>query len=140
MGLSVDWGNIEETFIVVKLDLRWSYDDYQQAIALVLQGIRSKNHPVDVIIDVRKAMSNPPNLIGICRDAITKFSHFDTRIVVISNSLFWQTLYSTVQRMMPNMVVDICFTASVDESYTLIEEAQERRRHNHDNNNMARLN
>lgn len=133
MGFSVDWGNIEETILVAKIELRWTYEDYQQEFPGIIEALHSKDHTVDMIVDVRKAIINPPNLIGICRDALTQLTRFESRIVVITNSQFWQTLYTTIERMTPRLAMDIYFTRSVDEAYNLLEEAQQARQRAHNN-------
>ncbi|MCB9458161.1 MAG: hypothetical protein H6670_00825 [Anaerolineaceae bacterium] len=137
MGLSIDWGNVEETILIIKPALRWTDEDYHREIPLMVQKMQSKPYPVDVIIDLRQVMHNPPNLINICRDARLRFKDFDNLVVVISNNHFWQTLNNTVVRQMPGIKVNVFFTRSVDEAYREVENIQKTRDYPFDDDSHA---
>ena len=137
MGMSVDWGNYEETILVIKPTLRWTHEDYRREITHILDALHNKPYSVDMIIDLRQVMHNPPNLINICRDARLRFKEFDNLIVVISNNRFWQTLNNTVIRQMPNAEVNVFFTRSVDEAYRAIEDIQQTRDYPFDDDSHA---
>lgn len=137
MGMSVDWGNYEETILVIKPALRWTHEDYRREITHILDALHNKPYSVDLIIDLRQVMHNPPNLINICRDARLRLKEFDNLIVVISNNRFWQTLNNTVIRQMPNAEVNVFFTRSVDEAYRAIEDIQQTRDYPFDDDSPA---
>jgi len=137
MGMSIDWGNYEETILVVKPALRWTHEDYRREMTRAIDAMHNKPYPVDMIIDLRQVMHNPPNLINICRDARLRLKEFDNLIVVISNNRFWQTLNNTVIRQMPNAEVNVFFTRSVDEAYRAVEDAQQARDYPYDDDSPA---
>ncbi|MCA9885934.1 MAG: hypothetical protein KC615_21975 [Anaerolineae bacterium] len=137
MSINIDWGNVEETILVIKPTLRWTDEDYHREIPLLLEAIQSKPYPVDLIIDLRQVMHNPPNLINICRDARIRFKDLDNLIVVISNNRFWQTLNNTVIRQMPSITINVFFTRSVDEAYRAVEEIQKTRDYPFDDDSRA---
>jgi hypothetical protein len=53
--IAVDWGSVEETFIVWRIEGHWQLPEFLNAHSLSSSLISSKGYPVDVIIDIRMA-------------------------------------------------------------------------------------
>ena len=51
--IQVDWGNAEETFLVMRFSKVWTTEEYEAAILLARKYILSKLYTVDVIVDMR---------------------------------------------------------------------------------------
>jgi hypothetical protein len=53
MSISVNWGDQAKRYILVTYHGEWSWQDYQESYSTRYEMVRSVEHPVDVIVDVR---------------------------------------------------------------------------------------
>lgn len=59
MSIRVDWGDDSKRYILVTYLDEWTWQDYQESYRTRFEMIRTVEHTVDVIVDVR-AYPNPP--------------------------------------------------------------------------------
>ncbi len=120
----VDWGNVEETLLIMKFDSKWTYEDYRSLVEEALQQLDDKDHPVDLFIDLQFTYRFPKNLIHIMRGS-SRFKHPNTRnVVVISSSTFVAKMYMVVKGIIPNFQ-PIRLAKNSDEAYAHLEEVNQ---------------
>lgn len=59
MSISVSWGDDTKRYILVVYEGEWTWDDYKNSYLTRYEMIRSVDHRVDVVIDVRKHPAPP---------------------------------------------------------------------------------
>ena len=119
MSSRVNWGNSEETILIMKFGQHWEINDFHQ-MRRELDTLQSgKNHPVDVIIDLQESVLYPLNLIRLSRENLNRI-HPNTRyIVLVTNNTFLQQLYHTARTVIPKMQ-NVKLFSSMNEAYRML--------------------
>jgi hypothetical protein len=122
MPIITDWGNVEETLLVLKFGNEWTAKEFVQAARQTDTLLRQKSYRVNIICDLRRTGFNaPPNLLTLAKGALRDGASNVGNIVMLSQSRFWRMMIEVLQGT--GVARDVCFffTADVDEAYQLAE-------------------
>jgi hypothetical protein len=122
----IDWGDDEETFIVVKFNHAWTPEDFVEAVEKIVEFAQQRNETVNVIVDLQRASILKGNIIALGRwGQRTARDHVDT-VVVVTQSAFWQIISQMVARIYPNDVLStIHFVNHADQAYAILEQQRD---------------
>jgi hypothetical protein len=118
--IAVDWGSLEETFVVWRMEGNWNLPEFQANHFLSSKMISSKNHPVDVIIDIRTVVFQSHLLSAVFHIHRHQSPENVGKTVIIYPSDFMQRVFHLLDNFYPGFSNDFIFTASVDEAYLLV--------------------
>ena len=118
--IAVDWGSVEETFVVWRFEGNNSLREFQLAYIIMKKMVSSKNYPIDVIIDLRMAKLQtkllPPALAFHERHCPQNIH----RTILLHHNDFWQRNLRLMENFHPGLSHNLIFTTSVDEAYLLV--------------------
>lgn len=118
--IAVDWGSVEETFLVWRIEGRTSFHDYQRAYEMSHRLISKKDYFVDMIVDLRMGDSDLqilPRALAYhqnhCPDKLN-------RIIMIVPDVFLQRHFRMVEDFFGILLSNCIFAFSVDEAYSFV--------------------
>ena len=113
----IDWGDADETMIIMKFIGQWTTRQYRAAMVRRNLMILSKSHPVATIADLRQSGSIPRDIL---KTAIT-VAQFNTpnsgQVSVITNHPIWSQLSKLVMRFSGTDSSVIRFVHTVEDAY-----------------------
>jgi hypothetical protein len=118
--IAVDWGSVEETFIVWRIEGSWQLPEFQAAHSLSYRLISSKAYPVDVIIDIRMAGFQTEHLATVLELHRSHSPQNVGKTIIIRQSDFMRRIFALLDNFLPDFSNAFIFTDSVDEAYTLV--------------------
>ena len=122
MAIVADWGNYEETLMILKFEGRWTAKEFLEATEKTNQAIRAKPHTVNIICDLRRTgLHAPPNLLSLAKGTLRDAAPNYGNIVVLSQSRFWRMLVEVLQGTGVADMSHFHFTADVTEAYQMAE-------------------
>lgn len=125
MKIHVGWGNEEEDLLLWKFENGWTEQDYYESHELLTDMCASKVNQVDVIIDLRRVIKAPPNILPIVRHAAAKRPGNARHVVFLVASTFWKRIFDMEKLVTPrSWQFSYHFAATVDEAYDLIDSAR----------------
>lgn len=118
--IAVDWGSIEETFVVWRIEGLCSLREYQEAHIQSNKMISSKNYPVDIIVDIRMALPQLEHLPSLINMHRRKQAKNLGKTILLGHNDYWQRLFILLENFYPKILQEFIFTSSVDEAYLLV--------------------
>jgi hypothetical protein len=118
--IAVDWGSVEETFVVWRMEGNWNLPEFQASHSLSSIMISSKAYPVDVIIDIRTVNFQSQLLTDVVNIHRYQSPKNVGKTVILHQSDFMQRVFHLLDNFYPGFSNDFIFTASVDEAYLLV--------------------
>jgi hypothetical protein len=119
MPVEKDWGDHEETLIVMKIRGDWDAAQLLSTQEEVRRLAETKPHPVDVIVDMRAASMKMNGLLSLARRAIQIIPENLGYVAVITSTLYWSQIY----RVLPDELTELLhvgFVDDVDAAYAAI--------------------
>ena len=127
MGIHVVWYDAEKTIIVWEFDGVWEWHDYHAAINTAVVMIKSVNHVVDSIMDLRRNRSLPPNaLIEGKRWFVVAPSNFGVTVVAGGSGLI-RGIATTIAAVYKRFSERILMAGTVDEAVQIVHEKKRQR-------------
>ena len=99
MGILVDWGNEDETILMWRFPMRWTGDDFYQALQTTQALVVHKTCAVDVLVDMQQALQSPTNLLSLFKNGLSKPIPNLRHIIIISQSRYFVSLYAVLQKL-----------------------------------------
>lgn len=93
MSIHVDWGTRGQTLIVWRASENISLESYVDASRKTSALLQTVSYPVTILLDLRKCQHTSHNLIPTLREQIHHLQDFQSEVVVLSKTQFWQNLY-----------------------------------------------
>jgi hypothetical protein len=118
--IAVDWGSVEETFIVWRIEGNYSIREFQIAYNMVKNMALSKNYPIDTIVDLRLTQPQLDLLPQALNYHQRNNPHNIQRTIILYHDDFWQRNFRLLENFFPNLTQNLIFTSSVDEAYLLV--------------------
>lgn len=115
----IDWGNLEETLIVMRVVDKWSYQQFQSALQKIHQMLALKLLDVDLMIDIRLADNLPASTFHSLNQEIEHRLPSLRHIIAISTSVQERTIHLAAN-FYPKIVSEILITRSVDKAYQYV--------------------
>lgn len=116
----VDWGNQDETFLVVTLSGKWDVRDLADFMGEVIRLARSKSHDVQVIVDLQRSGRAPQGIIAASQSILSDMPDNLTKMIILSKRSVWRSVWYAVKGMYRHKAVEFCFVKTVEEAYALI--------------------
>lgn len=128
MGIHVVWYDTDKTIIVWEFDGEWEWRDYHAAINTAVVMIKSVDHIVDSIMDLRHNRGLPPNaLMEGKRWFVVAPSNFGITVVAGGSGLI-RGIASTIALVYKRFSDRIMMASTIDEAVQIILEKKEQRR------------
>lgn len=122
MPIQLNWGDVDETFLILNFDGKWSGEDLYSSILDFFERISTKPHPIELMVDMRKSLAPPQHLVTILRSIIKRPHKGEVkRVVVIVNSNFWERIFSVIVQAAPHIGKKVAFVKTVDEAYLMLD-------------------
>jgi hypothetical protein len=123
--INIDWANPEQTIILWQNQGAMTSQEYAHALRQSAALAEAVDHPVGVIMDMRRAAGLPKNSFLLSRQVVEGQPKNMKITVLVSNSTFWEKVWGMMSRFHPATHINIQFTTSIDEAYRLINEQLE---------------
>jgi len=118
--ITVDWGNYEESLLVMIFVSKWSLDDYHDAIKQAYQLGQSKPYPIAFMVDMRRSSGAPHGFLYTSYQYARMQPNNTRCMVIISKSTIWQKLWQTALLIYgPIANSNVIFVDSVDKAYEI---------------------
>jgi hypothetical protein len=118
--IAVDWGSVEETFIIWRFENMWLLSEFQAAHSLSSKMISSKAYPIDIIIDIRRLHFQSRFLHAALEIHRQQSPKNIGKTIILRQNDFMQNIFRLLDNFYPNFSKDFIFTDSVDVAYTLV--------------------
>lgn len=123
MPISVAWDDDKQTIIHYRFEGRWSWDEAWQAMAQAKDLSLEVPHRVDAIANLTKSIGIPRGAPVHFRNATKMRPPNRGLVVIVGVSRLIHSAKSTLERLSPNLFKGYAIADSLDEAYTIIEEA-----------------
>jgi hypothetical protein len=118
--IAVDWGSLDETFLVWRIEGNWTLAEFQATHFLSSRMIASKAYPVDVIVDIRTAGLQTNFLAAVLEIHRYQSPKNVGKTIILYYNDFIRRMFTLVENFYPRFSKDFIFTVSVDEAYLLV--------------------
>ncbi|MEL7433301.1 MAG: hypothetical protein AAFN11_05085 [Chloroflexota bacterium] len=118
--IQTGWGDLDHSFAVMIIREGWSADEIRQEIKDYYGLIKSEDHTVDCVIDVRYAHVPPVNILSVFMWSARRIPENTGKIVLVSRDMLWKRLYQLVSGGIGLIGINIEFVSSMDEAYALV--------------------
>lgn len=126
-GITVDWGSVDETFIVFKIEGKWTLSEYVKASQRAIAMLGEKPYCVNIIIDMQRAAPPPLGILNVGVQMGQKVPADAGIMVVLSKNRLWRTIINTIRHVHGVSAIehlDLHFTSSVNEAYSLVQQVK----------------
>lgn len=122
MPISVRWNEDEKRILIQEFVGKWSLDEYYESAQIVVDEVKSQNHTVHVIGDLRRSASIPPGILS-ARSFLERTTPDNRGLIVIigANSLLMM-LIDIVRPVAPRFVNNLFFASSMEAALQMIAE------------------
>jgi hypothetical protein len=121
-SVTATWGDAAQTCINWSFQGKWTGSDYFESLVQLWSLMDTKRENLNLLVDMQQSRANPSNLVALMQAAVRNRQPCNIRrIVVITNTSFWQSLYEIASRH--NSVIaglDVHFAATHGEANKLL--------------------
>jgi hypothetical protein len=123
MTIQLDWGDYDQNFAIMTFQGKWTGDEFVHSIAGLTEMGKTATSGIELMVDMRNSLNPPNNLVTLLRSTLNRpLPQNIKQVVVISNSAFWNRIFSMVNTMYGDKIsCPVLFVASVDEAYAALE-------------------
>ncbi|MBX3085003.1 MAG: hypothetical protein KF716_25435 [Anaerolineae bacterium] len=123
MTVHVQWENSRQTAIRVTFDPQWRWQDYDASVDEVRQMLRSVDHTVDIISDIR---TSTPQTQGLAwnhfRRTFSDIPHNIGMVVIAGRGHFTASIFSLVVQSDPRLVRRTRFVSTIAEAHSVLRQ------------------
>ncbi len=122
MPIRIDWGDYDQTFLIMSFNGRWTADEYYRAINDLYKHASVQDHALELMVDLRYSVQPPQNLVTLIRSTLNQERSMTIdQVVIITQSGFWQQIFSVVRKVHGRELdTDVHFVESVDQAYSML--------------------
>ena len=119
--ISVDWGDPQETFLVMFVEGEWTTPMMLEATKKVNTLVASKSYIVHLLIDMHTAGTMPRDVFTLLPTLIRHRPKNAGETIVISKNSIWHNLWQILSKA-TNYIHehDFIFVADANEAYTIL--------------------
>jgi|GEM_PF-6887374 len=117
--ITVDWGNYEETIIILRVEGQWQLPSFNLATQQIGRMAVSKSGRVDLLIDIRLADPAPAQIARKINHDIEHRMPNIQQIIAIATPEQQNSL-AIIANFYPRLKQEILFAASVELAYQLV--------------------
>src|SRR5258708_34030035 len=99
MSVSVTWDNAQKTIVCLAYQQPWTIAEFDAGQIELKQLLSTVAYPVDIIIDISKAGTPPPNAINRFMAAAKNRLRNQGKAVVVGADMFRKSLVQTVDKL-----------------------------------------
>lgn len=123
MPIEVDWGNQEETLIVMKINGKWTSEEFNRAMSQLSELSKSKSYQPTLMADLRYAMYTPVGFLSTLRAAMRSREEMIDCAIVVTTSGLWQKMIDIIEQASTlRVTIPLHFVETIDEAYALLEQ------------------
>jgi hypothetical protein len=120
--ISVAWDNDDKTVCKYEFQQGWDWQDYYQAIKSAEEMLKQIEHPVNVIMDFRKASLLPNGAINQVQKALAYPRNANVRLTaIVGANTFIRTIADIGQKLARKQNWDLVFVTSLEEAHKHFE-------------------
>lgn len=120
--ITYDWGNHEDTLMVVYFVGRWDLDEFRYASNEIVQLAQCRDEPIVILIDLRRSSGAPTGIMPIAFQYGRTYPKNIQRVIIISRTIIWEKLWDTIETIFGKTNFPIHFVKEVDMAYQLASE------------------
>lgn len=125
MPITLDWGNFEETFVVWKFELFWTWDELYASLTRLREMLPQQTATYHMIVDTRRCMMPSNSLLANVRTVPRYMPANLDKIVVITTHNLLPALTQNLHRMGVMIPGQIIFVETVDDAYHLVDDDED---------------
>lgn len=121
--IDIDWGNREETILVMTFQEGWGAADWMNAIDQLDIVYSNAKQTIHLILDMQHSAESPSNLIHLTQLGLQKDKTGKNKVgivTIISKTGFWKRIFDVVSRLV-KVRYDVHFVSDTHEAYKIIE-------------------
>jgi hypothetical protein len=119
MPITVEWGNAEQTIIVIRYEGRWDVKDVHAGLDKVFDMLGTVDHTVDSIVDMSQSKSSPTNLLAAAGRVERKAPNTG-RTVIVNVNTYLKAIADIARYVAPKTVGRTYFVKSLEEAYQVL--------------------
>ena len=124
MSITVEWLNAEQTAIIQKIRVPFTWDEFHATDKVIKSMIASVSHPVSILVDLQEFSIHiiPNGILTHIHMTIRSFPDNLQQVIVIADNLFITSLLKTVQQLgMPGPDLKLHAVRSMGEAQTHLD-------------------
>lgn len=100
MGISVEWGNEEKTFVLQDYTPGWKWEDFYESSSQTVKMIKQVDHIAHIVSDFRNSGALPVgSSITHARNVMKNYPANWGILVVVTDSMFIRSLVGAFRRL-----------------------------------------
>ena len=124
MAVRVQWDNDQRTIVRYIFEGKWTWNDFYPAYNQAIEMEKSMPHRVHAIIDMRKGIGVPANVLMHVKDISDKQPDNIGLSIIVTSSSFVQSLYHIGIKFYSKIDYYFRVVETLDEAYKLISSAE----------------
>jgi hypothetical protein len=122
MAISIHWGNEKHSYLVVKYEIPWSWDEYDAATDKVVGMLRDEGRQLEVILDASASPYPPsPAAMQHFQRAWERLSPLMSYVIVVGAGGFFRQVGNTFSRLFIGKDM-LRFVDTSEEAQRIVEE------------------
>lgn len=122
MGITAYWADETHTIIRYDFEGRWDWDMFYPVYNQVIAMVTSVDGRVDVVLDLRKNITFPKNIIMHVQSISNKRPANMGKSVIVTENRFARSLYRVASKLNKRIGQNYCIVSNFEEAYLLIEQ------------------
>lgn len=119
MPITVEWGNAEQSIIVIRYEGRWDVKDMHAGLDKVFDMLSTVHHTVDSIVDMTQSKSSPTNLLAAAGRVERKAPNTGRTVIVAVNT-YLKAIADIARYVAPKTVGRTYFVKTLEEAYQVL--------------------
>jgi len=126
-AIQVDWGDYEETVILMSIRGTWTAKNFYDAMDDMVTKSQGTNASLELMVDLRNSLKPPANIMTMIRTVLNRsLPERIEQVVVIASTSFWERMYNMVDKMFGSQIpIEVTFVDNVDDAYSRLYAFQE---------------
>jgi hypothetical protein len=120
MGISVKWGDSEQTILLWTGESPWTWEELDAAYAELQRSLQSVYHSVDVLVDARNFGFVPKNMLSMTDTRYSIYPENMKSVVLIGAPSIIKAIIAVMRQMKPSTFSRFQFARNFDEAYQLV--------------------
>jgi hypothetical protein len=119
MPITVEWGNAEQSIVVIRYEGRWDGKDVHTALDQVFDMLSTVDHTVDFIVDMSQSKSTPTNLLAAA-GRVERRAPNTGRTVIVAVNTYLKAIADIARYVAPKTVGRTYFVKTLEEAYEVL--------------------
>jgi hypothetical protein len=121
MMIAIDWGDVNETFLVMSIKGSWTSKELIEIVAKTNDLVSSKPYPVHLLVDAHDAGNLPVDAMRLIPTLVRQRPSNSGETIIITQNNIWQNMWNILQPAIRYLNKnDLRFVTNANDAYDLL--------------------